>query len=228
MRLLLILVAALAISRAGHATPYPALDTDSRLRHVITIQHPPAKLGVVLQIIAHETGVNLVCQGDLLNQPVLVQVKNRPAREILADIALGNSGTWIRRKEDYVLMQAGPVAGFVARHQTTEAAHESIRRLGRSLTPAQLSALRSRPLSIRELAPEQQYWLTVCVHDEYYTNPNEYPQSVVNTSQGVELKLSRDSTTGAEILNLCMPQVIQDHGITPPLTFRGIQLPVRG
>jgi hypothetical protein len=86
------------------ATAQETVLTDDALQKPITVWQRLASLAEVLQDIRNQTGVPLRCQDALRETKLAVYVQNRPAREILEQIAALFELRW-RRDEDggYVL-----------------------------------------------------------------------------------------------------------------------------
>jgi hypothetical protein len=86
------------------ATAQETVLTDDALQKPITVWQRLASLAEVLQDIRNQTGVPLRCQDALRETKLAVYVQNRPAREVLEQIASLFGWRW-RRDEDgsYVL-----------------------------------------------------------------------------------------------------------------------------
>jgi benzoyl-CoA reductase/2-hydroxyglutaryl-CoA dehydratase subunit BcrC/BadD/HgdB len=86
------------------ATAQETVLTDDALQKPITVWQRLASLAEVLEDIRNQTGVPLRCQDALRETKLAVYVQNRPAREILEQIAALFELRW-RRDEDgsYVL-----------------------------------------------------------------------------------------------------------------------------
>lgn len=116
-----LLILGLALASACSATEGDPLDADRRLEQRVSVKAPLATLDVVLKSVQEQCGVPLVAAPDIEANTVVVLVRDRPARELLRQLATTLGFTWTR--------QEGEAAGF--RLLETEVSRARARALAR-------------------------------------------------------------------------------------------------
>src|SRR5438874_824275 len=90
---------ALAVAPAATAEgapPFRLLDEDPRLGKAVTIRLKRAPVAEVLSAIDGQTGVRLRASAETADEPALVYARERPARDVMRQLALLFNWRWRR------------------------------------------------------------------------------------------------------------------------------------
>ncbi|OYT74159.1 MAG: hypothetical protein CFK49_09795 [Armatimonadetes bacterium JP3_11] len=129
---------------ASHAQPV-RLSEDPLLQKPITVWLKLEPMREALQTIARETGVALRCQESIAQEKVALFVENRPAHEILTQLAQLFRYEWRRDPKGYTL--------FVP--DTVRLEEEKILQRQREVHPLVLKRLVRIAREVRQMSPEQ-------------------------------------------------------------------------
>src|SRR5688572_30765266 len=102
MQGLLVGILLLTATAAREPSFQTEFDRDSRLADPIkVVMSGPRAVKNYQQLLGEmgrQTGVQLVCQGAWLLEPVSIQVNGRRAHDVMVDLQLVSGGQWIKRK----------------------------------------------------------------------------------------------------------------------------------
>ena len=88
----------LAATCARSATDDDPLTADARLDRAVTVAAPLATLGTVLEQLSQQSGVTLSADSAIAEETVVAIVRDRPARELMKQLALALGYSWKREK----------------------------------------------------------------------------------------------------------------------------------
>jgi hypothetical protein len=206
-------------------TVYPILDKDERLRQTMSLTRPPETLGKLVGVVAKQTGASIACQGDFLRLPVLFQVKDVEAREVLTEIGLLTHAVWLKRRGAYLLTEDSPITGFIQQGGSMARANEACVNIARTLTQQQHAILQADGrLPFERLQPKQQYWFDTALSACFWQQPERFQRSVLFNGGGREVRITDGDVPK---IMLCAPQVFADGSPSPPLPFRTMAIPRR-
>jgi hypothetical protein len=91
------LLVVLCLGAPAHALPtHPTLAGDARLSAAVTLQSPKAPLSDILRQLGEKVGVKITASAEVADDPAILFAKERPAREVLTELAALFTFTWRR------------------------------------------------------------------------------------------------------------------------------------
>jgi len=199
-------------ARVGQGGKADATDfaADKRLEKRVTLDFAGQPLRKALPELRRQTGVPVQIQGDLLKRAVILQHQDRAGADVLRDVADALNATWVKRGDNYILVEDETTARLSARYREMGETRADMNRLVAALTREQRTALQQRGrLSFDSLPVEQQEIFQSVLIDEFFRKTEAHPGKIVH-GMGCELRWVKSAGRLPDSISFCAPMIFPD------------------